>query len=160
MIVVSDTTPLRYLAVVGQLEILPRLFGIVYCPAVVVKECRHPRAPAVLREWAENPSSWLIIDDRGDVTPELMRNLDAGEAAAISLAMRLKAEVILIDEQLGRRCAQAHGFTTAETLNILAQAGIRDWLDYHAVVERLRGETNFRTTQSVIDAAWLAVQPS
>lgn len=27
MIVVSDTTPLRYLSVLGHLELLPRLFG-------------------------------------------------------------------------------------------------------------------------------------
>lgn len=27
MIVVSDTTPLRYLAVLGLLDLLPRLFG-------------------------------------------------------------------------------------------------------------------------------------
>lgn len=46
MIVVSDTTPLRYLAVLGYLELLPRLFGSVYCPDAVMRECRHPRAPS------------------------------------------------------------------------------------------------------------------
>jgi predicted nucleic acid-binding protein len=159
MIVVSDTTPLRYLAVLGHLEILPRLFGTVYCPEAVIKECLHPRAPAALREWAEAPPSWLIIDTVGDVQPDLRSHLDEGEASAITLAMRLKAQVILIDEQEGRRCAQAHGFTTAGTLNILAQAGIRNWLDYQTTIGRLKSETNFRTTQAVIESAWQAVQP-
>jgi predicted nucleic acid-binding protein len=36
MIVVSDTTPLRYLAVLGLLDLLPRLFGEVHCPAAVL----------------------------------------------------------------------------------------------------------------------------
>ena len=90
---------------------------------------------------------------------DLLDTLDAGEAAAITLAQRLQAEVILIDEQEGRRCAQARGFITAGTLNILAQTGIRDWLDFHGTVARLKTETNFRTTQAVIDSAWQSVQP-
>lgn len=160
MIVVSDTTPLRYLAVLGQLELLPRHFVSVHCPAAVMQECRHPRAPAVLREWAEHPPPWLIVAEDVEADQDLLDTLDAGEAAAITLAERLQAEVILIDEQEGRRCAQARGFITAGTLNILAQAGIRGWLDFHATVGRLKTETNFRATQSVIDSAWQSVQPS
>lgn len=82
--------------------------------------------------------------------------LDEGEAAAITLAQQLQAEVILIDEKEGRRCALARGFVTAGTLNILAQAGRRDWLDYYAIIERLKTETNFRAAQAVIDSAWAA----
>jgi predicted nucleic acid-binding protein len=160
MIVVSDTTPLRYLAVLGQLELLPRLFVNVHCPAVVVQECCHPRAPAALRDWAEQPPPWLVVAGDIEVEQDLLGALDAGEAAAITLAQRLKAEVILIDEQEGRRCALARGFITAGTLNILAQAGIRGWLDFQATVGRLKTETNFRTTQSVIDCAWQSVQPN
>jgi len=52
MIVVSDTTPLRYLAVLGHLELLPRLFDRVHCPSAVIQECRHPRAPTALRKSA------------------------------------------------------------------------------------------------------------
>lgn len=159
MIVVSDTTPLRYLAVLGHLELLPRLFGSVHCPTTVMKECQHPRAPNALREWAEQPPSWLIVSEVDKVAVDLRDALDAGEAAAITLAQHLQAEVILIDEQEGRRCALARGFITAGTLNILAQAGIRDWLDFHATVGRLKTETNFRTTQAVIDSAWQSVQP-
>jgi predicted nucleic acid-binding protein len=158
VIVVSDTTPLRYLAVLGHLELLPRLFGSVHCPGAVMMECRHPRAPAPLREWAEAPPAWLMVDEVGDIAPDLADTLDAGEAAAITLAQRLKAELILIDEQDGRRCALARGFATAGTLTILAEAGVRGWLDFQTAISRLRTETNFRTTQTVIDSAWQAVQ--
>ena len=51
MIVVSDTTPLRYLAEVGGLDWLPVIFGEVICPIEVMEECRHPSAPLLLREW-------------------------------------------------------------------------------------------------------------
>src|SRR3569623_726401 len=109
MIVGSDTTPLRYLAVLDCLDFLPRLFGAVHCPGNVVMECRHPRAPSVLRAWAENPPSWLIVAEITAVDPDLTARLDAGEAAAIALAQYLQAEVILMDECECRRCAQAKG---------------------------------------------------
>lgn len=159
MIVVSDTTPLCYLAVLGKLDILPRLFGEVHCPEAVIRECLHARAPVVLREWAGDPPAWLRIDEVREIEAKLSEDLDPGEAAAITLAVRLRAEVILIDELDGRRRAQARGLTTAGTLNILAQAGVRGWLDYPTVIGRLRSETNFRTTQAVVDAAWQAAQP-
>ena len=158
MIVVSDTTPLRYLAVLGHLELLPRLFGSVHCPTAGINECQHPRAPVALRAWAEQPPSWLIVTEVETVAPDLLISLDLGEAAAITLAQQLQAEVILIDEQEGRRTARVHGFLTAGTLNILAQAGKRGWIDFQATTERLKTETNFRTTQAVIDAAWEATQ--
>jgi len=156
MIVVSDTTPLRYLAVLGHLDLLPRLFDRVHCPSAVIQECLHPRAPSALRKWAEQPPDWLIVTEVAEVEADLRDVLDAGEAAAIALAQQLRAEVILIDEREGRRCALARGFITAGTLNILAQAGRSEWLDYLAIIERLKTETNFRASQTVIDSAWAA----
>ena len=35
MIVISDTTPLRYLILLGQAELLRRLFDEIHCPDVV-----------------------------------------------------------------------------------------------------------------------------
>ena len=160
MIVVSDTTPLRYLAVLGLLDLLPRLFGKVHCPATVMKECLHPRAPAALREWAAEPPAWLVCHSAQQVPPELAGLLDAGEAEAITLALEWKADVILIDEMDGRRAARERGLITAGTLNILAQAAERGWLDYDGVVGRLRSETNFRTTLAVIEAARAAARLS
>lgn len=159
MIVVSDTTPLRYLAVLGSLELLPRLFGTVHCPAKVIEECCHRHAPRLLREWASSPPSWLAVVEVTGIGEELRRRLDEGEAAAITLAERLQADLILIDEREGRRRAIEHGFITAGTLNILAEAGVRGWLDYEEVVGRLVVETNFRVTREIVDAAWQAVQP-
>lgn len=41
MTVVSDTSPLRYLAALGGLEWLNHLFGEIACPPEVMAECRH-----------------------------------------------------------------------------------------------------------------------
>ena len=61
MIVVSDTTPLRYLAVIEGLNWLQQLYEQVVCPPEVLAECRHESAPASLRCWAESPPPWLRI---------------------------------------------------------------------------------------------------
>ena len=44
-VVVADTTPIRYLAEIGHLDLLPRLFETVFIPSVVYKELQHPATP-------------------------------------------------------------------------------------------------------------------
>lgn len=153
MIVVSDTTPLRYLAALGELELLPRLFGEVTAPAVVISECRHASAPETLRAWAMEPPPWLKSIEVGDPDPRVA-DLDPGEVAAITAAIRLRADLLLIDERKGRARALALGFKRIGTLAILARAGRQGWLDYHDSVSRLMASTNFRASAEVIDASW------
>jgi predicted nucleic acid-binding protein len=59
MIIVSNTSPLCYLALIGHAEILPRLYGRVDTTQKVLEELRHPDAPPTIREWATNPPAWL-----------------------------------------------------------------------------------------------------
>ena len=153
MIVISDTTPLRYLTLLGRIDLLRRLFGKIHCPELVLGECLHPHAPAELRAWAGNLPEWVLVIEVPEIAPDLAF-LDDGEAAALTLAGRLGADLLLIDERDGRQCAKALGFAVAGTLNILAQAGTRGWLDYHLEIARLRQETNFRVTNAVALAAW------
>lgn len=156
MIVVSDTGPLRYLSVLGCAELLPKLFGSVICPEAIIQECRHPKAPTELQALVATMPVWLIIQEPRQVDEALSLHLDAGEAAAISLAEELDADLILIDEKKGRQQAKAHGFAVAGTLNILALAAQRGLLDYHRTVELLRSSTNFRVTDAVVNAAYHA----
>ena len=130
-----------------------RLFKDVHCPDVVLRECNHSQAPPDLRTWASNLPDWVVVEEVREIDPDL-GFLDDGEAAALTLGRRLSADLLLIDERDGRRCAKALGFAVAGTLNILAQAGRRGWLDYHTEVTRLKQETNFRVTDSVVRAAW------
>ena len=100
MIVVSDTTPLNYLILIGQIDLLPRLYGQVIVPTIVVRELQHLRASASVRTWIENPPVWLEIRDI-DVAEESGSPLDAGELAALALAELLHANILLMDDRRG-----------------------------------------------------------
>jgi predicted nucleic acid-binding protein len=154
MIVVSDTGPLRYLSVLGCTTLLPQLFGKVCCPCAIIQECRHPKAPAELQALIAAQPDWIVSCEPLQVDPTLADHLDPGEAAAISLAEELNADLVLIDEKKGRQQAKLRGLAVAGTLNIIALAARRGLLDYHTTVSRLRTTTNFRVSDAVVIAAY------
>ncbi len=65
---------------------------------------------------------WLHIVP-GPATPDLrFFMLDAGERDTLSSALALKADLILIDERLGRNIAEYHGLQVVGTLGTLLKA--------------------------------------
>lgn len=155
MIVVSDTTPLRYLAVIGGLEWLPALFGQVVCPPEVIAECLHASAPAPLRAWASAAPSWLRVtpvSEAARVLPVKTR-LDVGETAALCLARELHADVVLLDERRGREVAVRIGLAVTGTLGVLVEAALRGLSDFEAALTLLTTRTNFRVSEDIIAAA-------
>lgn len=155
MIVVSDTTPLRYLAVIGGLDWLRVLFEEVICPQEVLAECRNERAPEELRAWAASPPPWLQTRSVTKLVPLLHHHetLDAGEAAALCLALEIQADLVLLDERRGRAVAAQLGLTLTGTLGVLVEAALRGLVDFEAALTLLIEQTNFRVGESVIAAA-------
>jgi predicted nucleic acid-binding protein len=98
MIVVSDTSPLNYLVLIGSIDVLSELFEKVHVPPAVMRELQHFRAPEPVVQWAQSPPEWLIVESP---TSGAFRDpdLDPGEADAIALALEIHAAVILIDEK-------------------------------------------------------------
>jgi predicted nucleic acid-binding protein len=148
MIVVSDTTPLNYLILIGVIPILPTLFGRVFAPPAVIQELSHPRSPEVVRQWASSPPSWLTIQAPTVRDPSL--KLGPGETEAILLAHELGADLILIDERKGYKVAIARGLKVVSTLAILEEAGCRKLLDFEAAIEQLENGTTFYVTEEVL----------
>ena len=155
MIVVSDTTPLRYLAAIDGLDWLPAIFGKVVCPPEVLAECLHEHAPASLRAWAASTPSWLLITPVSEAARGLPLEvrLDAGETAALCLARQLHADLLLLDERRGRAVAAQLGLAVTGTLGVLVEAGLRGLTDFEAALTLLTTQTNFRMSESVIAAA-------
>ena len=102
MLVVSDSTAITTLLKVGQVQLLQQLFTRLVIPAAVAEEllCFHPLLPdfCEVRIVASSPR-----------LQRLLAQADIGEAHAISLAVQLGAEALLIDDKKGRRLAEAEG---------------------------------------------------
>ena len=86
MIVVSDTSPITNLALIGQLSLLPQLYGIIVIPQAVAEEIaaiipRLTNTPDILHfDWIQIRP---VIDET--LVASLQLELDAGEAQAIAL---------------------------------------------------------------------------
>jgi len=73
------------------------------------------------------------------------RRLDAGEIAAISLAVERRAEAILIDEKAGRAAASALGLKPLGLLGVLLEAKRASLIaDLSPLLDRLETEAKFR----------------
>ena len=145
MIVVLDTTPLNYLILINETDVLPRLFDQVYVPTAVLDELRAPKSPERVRRWANAPPAWLIIRDPSRLDPSFPTKLGDGEVAAISLAEELQA-ALLLDDKEARKIAEARKLPMARTLSILVEAACRDLIDMDEAVSKLR-ETTYRAKE-------------
>jgi predicted nucleic acid-binding protein len=63
MIAVSDTSPICYLILIGDIDILPKLFDQVLVPRAVLAELCHEDAPEAVRDWAANPPTWITVQE-------------------------------------------------------------------------------------------------
>jgi predicted nucleic acid-binding protein len=143
MIVVADAGPLRYLIVIGHIGVLPSLFTRVLIPAAVQAELTHQQTPAAVRSWMTKAPAWLEVHESFQSTNPETALLDDGERQAISLALRVEADYILMDDEAGRRVASRLHCTVIGTIGILERAADQGLLDFTVAFAKLNA-TNFR----------------
>lgn len=151
MIVVADASPLNYLVWIGCEQILIDLYSEVLVPRIVVEELLATGAPARVRAWATETPDWVKIQTSIILSESIPLNLDLGESMAISLALEVKANVVLIDERRATIVARRLGLQVTGTLGILRDAHYAGRLDARLAVKRLIEETNFRVSARVSD---------
>ena len=123
MIAVSNTTPLRYLIAIEQEEILGRLFEKVFIPRAVYEELTDVRTPSEVRKRVQSLSGWFEVRPIVEThATEFPVTLHRGELEAILLAESLNADVLLIDEQVGRAIAMGRNLPLSGTLGVLERA--------------------------------------
>ncbi len=123
MIVVSDTSPVLSLALIGQLDLLKQLYGSIVIPRavhdeIVVGGAAYENGNAIVRQ------PWISVGAATNsiVIALLLRELDRGESEAIALAIELKAQLLLIDEFKGRRLAEYLGLPHVGVVDLLGEA--------------------------------------
>ncbi len=150
LLVVADTGPLRYLVLIGQTEILPQLFEKIIIPTAVYGELCHPSAPDAVRQWAESNPAWIEVVSVTESPDPSVAALDPGERAAISLAMIIRADLILSDDRKASIVAVRRGFEKIGTLGLLTRAAQYGHLDLDAAIEQLK-QTNLHYRQQLLD---------
>ncbi len=124
MTIVSNTSPISNLAAIGQLDLLRQVYGNITIPQAVADEIA--KVATIYIQAASVPNqSWITIQAVNEtMTVERLRGqrLDAGESEAIALSLELGAELLLIDEQLGRRIAVNEGLNITGLVGVLLEA--------------------------------------
>ena len=148
MIVVSDTSVITSLLHIGRISLLEQLHGAVLIPHAVHQELlrTHVRVPEFLEV--------RQVLDRQFVA-RLEAELDLGEAEAIVLAKEAKADLLLIDEKLGRQIALREGIRIAGLVGIVVEAKHRGLVDsVRKFVGQLESEDGFRVSDAVREEAF------
>jgi predicted nucleic acid-binding protein len=147
--VVSDTSPLNYLILIEQINLLPQLYSRVLIPVSVDKELNAPETPDLVRAWKASLPDWLEVwPDPVRTDPDL-NQLHAGERDAISLTLHVKADAVIIDERRGREEADKRGLKVIGTLGVLAAAHERGLVDLIVAIDLLR-QTTFHASPKLL----------
>ena len=119
---IADTTPIISLMKADKLDLLQKLFGKVMIPEAVFRELTENknfgREAAVIRTC----KYIQVVQVRNQEKVNVLRRttgLDAGESESIVMTDEHQADLLLIDEQKGRRIAKRMGINITGTIGLL-----------------------------------------
>lgn len=146
MRVVSNTSPISNLAIIGRLDFLQRRYGVVRIPPAVAAELSglsHFAAKMLVD--AALAERWLIIENINESSlAGLNLLLDPGETEAIALSRQSNADLLLMDEKRGREAARRLGLVVAGALGELLHARLVGWIPaVRPEIARLRQDARF-----------------
>lgn len=133
---------------IGHLEVLPKLFGNVVIPPAVAQELASPSRPQAVRDFAAAPPAWLKTQRPSFIQP--IAELHPGETEALSLALELQADLVLIDERKAYREAVARKLNAVGTVRVLERAATEKLLDLQDAFDRLK-KTDFWISHKLLD---------
>ncbi len=109
------------LSVIQKLHLLQCLYDEVWIPPAVEAEilAGGVRAGSAELKSADYIQTIPLQDSRH---ADLLNDLDRGEAEAIALALEQNADLLIIDERLGRRHAKRLGISITGVLGVLLRA--------------------------------------
>jgi predicted nucleic acid-binding protein len=146
--VVSDTSPICYLLLIQEIDLLPALYDRIYIPETVASELGDPQSPSLLRRWIQNPPAWLEVATSFR-RPQELESLDAGERDVILLAEDLSADLVILDDRRARDAALKRGLEVTGLLGVLGEAAERQMIFLPHAFGRLQ-KTNFRVSTQVL----------
>ncbi len=121
MTVHPDTSPLITPAKIGQLDLLRRLHGEIFITRDVYVEATD--AGNDLGDGLEIAASlWIRVSEFTEepygAQPLAPRGLGAGEVSTVRSALRLKADLVIMDDRAARRHAESFGLDVIGCIGI------------------------------------------
>jgi predicted nucleic acid-binding protein len=151
MIIVSNASPLINLARIGKLDLLHDLYSELIIPEavwheVVVEGIGQPGADEMKTAlWVKTQ----VVTNR-QLVQSLRQELDAGEAEAIALALEIGAELLLMDEHLGRDVARYFGLRYTGLIGVLIEAKHKGFIRIvKPYLDSLRDIAGFRVGEAL-----------
>jgi predicted nucleic acid-binding protein len=150
VIVVSDTSPIRALAHLNRVDLLPALFDQVLVPPAVDWELRSPPGDLPIVDVRQLAFARIRAPGDQQKVEELRRELDPGESEALALALETGVETILIDEAAGRAMAKRLGLSPIGVLGLLLRGKQRGLVTLVApLLEQLEQDLGFFISKSL-----------
>lgn len=120
--IVCNSGPLIALSMVGQLDLLKKLYRRIIIPEAVFREVVSAGSGRIgASEIAD--ADWLELSDLAVPEPLLALELGPGEAAVLATGYQMRAQLVLIDERRARRIAeQAYGLRVKGSAGVLVSA--------------------------------------
>lgn len=118
--VISDTSPLRVLQALDQLNLLKALYTRVVVPPAVARELGVPatHVPPLLLASLDFVQ---VVSPRGEL-PTWVRGLGRGEAEAIALALEHPGSELIVDDLEARAVSRRMGIRVTGVLGVLVAA--------------------------------------
>ena len=115
----------------------------------VHRELQSTRAPDPIRRFLAEAPNWLEVRPSPEIDPALP-HLDSGEGEAISLALSIGADWVLLDERKGRQAARERGLRVSGTLGVIRLAADQKLITLTDALDRLE-KTNFRVSPRLLN---------
>jgi predicted nucleic acid-binding protein len=125
---ISNTSPLLYLNLIDQLDLLRQLYGEIVIPMAVETEL-GVGAKQGIRVPSPNSIPWLRVTPlQAQHLIPAMTDLGPGEAEAIGLALENPGSRLILDDQLGRQVARLNRIPLTGTVGVILKAKERAYL--------------------------------
>ena len=148
---VSNASPLINLARIGLFDLLHKLYGSLLVPSAVWHEVVVQGAGQAGAEEVKT-ADWITRQAIANepLAQALRQELDAGEAEAIVLALETRAELLVMDERLGRETARHMGLRCIGLIGVLIAAKRRGLIEsVRPHLDALRDVAGFRVEDAL-----------
>ena len=131
--VIFNSSPLINLSHVGLLHLLRKLFTEIFIPEAVFKEVviegrKKEDVKEIEKLINDNVIKKIEVKEK-ELVKAFNKDLDLGESEVIALALNIKSDLVVIDENDARNIAKIYGLKMTGFIGLLIKAFEREYID-------------------------------